>query len=761
MNRAPLPLLFAALTALAFALAASIGGGLWDPVEIELITKLTAEGARPSPAERLLLGALALGAEEIRLIPLAFGFLTLLLTFGFTALVSDRRAAFYALVLLGSTPLFLLNTRLAIGAAPAIFGQLVAGVSFYLLLALDEERPSIPLSRALPLALFGAALSVSLAGVLLGLMPGLLAALAARIDGSGWRAFRQPLAAGALLLAGLLSAILFGVIIEDQASFSLWLGGSASGDPPPAFHTLIERAFHGLLPISAFIPALLAFALFRGDEHEPNPSEASARTFARSMLLFAAFSYLSATIFEARYGVTTFLAAPAVAIACAVAFRSLEQRAAGEPLIAIASLLLIALGVRDLSLFPDSLLGALPLRGETLPEGTSLRAALGAPLIGFALLAAIIIGGDYEREPRPLNLKERLSSRRAKLALILSLALYLIVALIGLIHTFAPGALPLRSIIGFVASIVALALPGLVLTGALLVALRRLIARLPSKRGGLLAIAALPLALSLSLIVIPRLDAHLSPKRSLALLEEIHHGAAPIYALDQNPSALSVYTSLEIDTERSVTSIHRALPRERRIFLLFPQERLAELDRELWIRARRHLHILSDENPSTLLATNLPLEGYADKNPLVPIVLDEPIEVAHPVHAKLKGGYELLGYEIVYPRGALEAGRKFTLRLFWTVERRDTRSYDVFVHLDGPSGRIHGDHPPLRGLYSTRDFSAGDFLIDEREIRVPGHYGPGIYTLHVGLYRGKDRAEIIEGPSDGNDRVIAGEVELR
>lgn len=765
-----------ALLALIFAITFSIGGGLWDPIEVELIARLSSAELGARPIDVFLRGALALGPEQLRLVPAAFGLLTLLLSFGVTALVSDRRAAFYALLLLASTPLFILNSRLAIGASPAIFAQLLAGVSFFLVL----EREELRRAYTLPLALVGALLSVALAGVLLGLMPGLIAALIARFIKRGAGALREPITSGAFIVAIGLVAALITMIAADSPEFSLWLGGAASGDPPPAFHRMIERAFHGLLPLSAFVPALIAFGLFNDEASAEAASPRSERDLTRFLLLFAAASYLSGTLYEARYGVTTFLAAPAIAIACALAFRALERRGEGSALIAITSLLLLALGLRDLFLFPDTLLGALPMRGESLPESASLlrliRLGLGLPLIIFGVIAAISIGGTYsgsaKASKRPSFTRffaQVLESRRARAALALGALVYLAAVLIGLVYQFAPAALPFRSIVGYVAAIVALVLPSLILAGAAFIGLRALIARAPHRRGGLLALSALPLGLSLALLILPALDAQLSPKGALELLAKIHteihaerhEGRAPIYAIDQNPSALALYSDLEIDTEKSRTSIQRALPRERRVFLLFPSERLAELNRELWTKAGRHLVVLHNENPSALLATNLPLEGFENKNALAPLVLAEPIEIAHPVEAELAGGYQLLGYEIVSDRGALEAGRKFTLRLFWTTTRRHAGSYDIFVHLEGRSGRMHGDHAPLRGLYATRDWSPGDFLIDEHELRVPGHFAPGTYTLHVGLYRGKNRAEVVRGPSDGKDRVIAGEVELR
>lgn len=801
MNRASTITLFSALVATALSSGALVGAGLWDPVEIEPIARLLAEGEATRPLDRLFVGALAFGEEKIRWISLLFGFFTLALTFGTTAFLSDRRSALYALILLSSTPLFLLNARLGIGAMPAIFAQHLSAFAFYLALAPQRDgRATLKsLKTSLPLVALSAWISVSIAGVLLGLLPGLIAALISRspwIEGRGAGALRNPVYVGAIALTLVLSAFLLRAIFQDSPEFSLWLGGGAMGDPPPAFHRLVERAFHGLLPISAFVPALIGFALFGADRPNDGRDEEGGlskeeRDAARFMCLLGAASYLSATIYEARYGVTTFVAAPAVAIAGAIALRDLERRPApghgvdggngGEKgrLIALSGLLLLGLGLRDLFLFPESFIGSLPLRAEALPEGLSetigggptQKLLLGLPLIAFGVLASIIIGGNFsagptrdrrasgEEDPRPRF--RLLASPRGRRWLALGLIAYFLVAIAGLLHTLIPTALPFRSIVGLVASVTALALPLALVACAALLALHRLIARVPNQRGGLLAFGALPFGLCIAFLVLPNLDAQLSPKETLALLEEVHDGSAPIYALDQNAKALSAYTALEIEPDPAMASLHRALAGKDRLYLLFPRARLAELNREIWSRTRRHLEVLSDANPNTILATNLPIEGRKNRNPLAPLILDERPEIEHPVKARFRGGYELLGYAIESPRGALEAGRKFTVRLYWTTSRRDTRNYEIFVHLDGPTGRMHGDHPPLRGLYETRYWGPGDFLVDEREIRVPGHFAPGKYTLHVGLYRGKERVEVFEGPKDENDRVIAGEVELR
>src|SRR5690606_7502144 len=110
----------------------------------------------------------------------------------------------------------------------------------------------------------------------------------------------------------------------------------------------------------------------------------------------------------------------------------------------------------------------------------------------------------------------------------------------------------------------------------------------------------------------------------------------------------------EIEPDPAMASLHRALAGKDRLYLLFPRARLAELNREIWSRTRRHLEVLSDANPNTILATNLPIEGRKNRNPLAPLILDERPEIEHPVKARFRGGYELLGYAIESPRGALE-----------------------------------------------------------------------------------------------------------
>ena len=76
------------------------------------------------------------------------------------------------------------------------------------------------------------------------------------------------------------------------------------------------------------------------------------------------------------------------------------------------------------------------------------------------------------------------------------------------------------------------------------------------------------------------------------------------------------------------------------------------------------------------------------------------------------------------------------LSLYWQAERRPSRDYTVFVHLESETGHLiaQQDNPPRQGTYPTSQWLPGEIVEDTYQIRVDPALPPGAYLLKVGLY---------------------------
>ncbi len=112
-----------------------------------------------------------------------------------------------------------------------------------------------------------------------------------------------------------------------------------------------------------------------------------------------------------------------------------------------------------------------------------------------------------------------------------------------------------------------------------------------------------------------------------------------------------------------------------------------------------------------------------------------------------------------------EQGR-IDLTLTWQALAGDGRSYQVFVHLLDDSGELvaQADGPPQGGRYPTSIWTAGDWIVDPRQIQLPAGQQPGRYLLFAGLYHLDDGVRAAAAAADGTplagDQVFLGAIEI-
>jgi hypothetical protein len=712
--------------------------GLWDPWELD-IAGVARFGRVP--------GVLA-------------GCLTCLLAFLLLGRRFGRRTAVIAIAVIASTPLFLLNARLLMGNAVAVFAQTWVGLA-----AITASSGQHSSGRALAhyVALgFGVVASTFVSGVLLGPLPPIAAvaawSLLSEDSGEGSRVGRWllPLAT-AILVLGVARAVSL-----DDPSFDVWLGGGALGGNPPTFDKAAELIFHGFAPWSAALPVAVVWALV------PRPARITeAQGVAWVLLLWAAFAFVSWTLFASRYGTPSYLALVPLAglVSIWVAEVSSERIVRWPAAVVVA--LLIGLLVRDYALYPDSPLRSLAVDGLTVPDVYDPKGqwALLLSLAGV-LLCLTLVSHDAIERPQPQS-TTRWFRTQWEVGGAQRGWLLLAASLLGICVSFGLMcfALDLRvaSIVvraGRVAFFIPFVLVGLVFG---LPWVRYAYGRLGDLRvfpalGGGLAVGAFA-ALSFQ----PALSQHFSPKPVYDAYGELTDGRPDPLASYKLPStAARYYTRAPIEEITAQADLVGFLQKSGQRWAVIRADELPGLNRAYRRATGEHLYVADARSARLLLIAAKPIDGRPNQSFIESAVLTAAPQVQHTVGANYEDRVELVGYDLNLPGGdSVGASQRFEVTWYWRVLGKVPSGYEVFVHVDGHGLRLNGDHIPVGGNYPSKLWETGDVIVDTQKLVVPANYPIGDYVIYVGLFSGSKRLEVKSGPNDGVNRVNVGALRVR
>jgi hypothetical protein len=117
---------------------------------------------------------------------------------------------------------------------------------------------------------------------------------------------------------------------------------------------------------------------------------------------------------------------------------------------------------------------------------------------------------------------------------------------------------------------------------------------------------------------------------------------------------------------------------------------------------------------------------------------------------------KLLGYDLSHE--TLQPGRTFNVTLYWMAARPMTQTYQSFVHIIGPVGRLwaQSDHLNPAGFPTDR-WPLDRYIRDHHQLTLQPGAPDGTYTVHVGLYRLKEnrRLEVIDAAqNETNDAAV-------
>ena len=712
--------------------------GLWDPWELDLA-----------------------GAARFGRVPgVLAGFLTCLLAFLLLRSYFGARTGVIAIAVIASTPLFLLNARLLMGNAVAVFAQTWVGLAA---IAASSDPHSSRRALAHYLALgFGVAASTLASGVLLGPLPPIAAVAAWSVlsedSGRGSRVSRWllPLAA-AILALGVARAV-----SVDDPGFSIWLGGGALGGNPPTFDKAAELIFHGFAPWSAALPVAVIWTLI------PRPARTAERQdLAWVLLLWAAFAFVSWTVFASRYGTPPYLALVPMAGLVAIWMAEVSDERVAQWPAAVVVALLVGLLIRDYALYPGSPLRSLAVDGLDVPSVYDPKGqwALLFSCAG-ALLCLMLVSHDAIERPQPQRTVRWLrfqweagGAPRGWILLCVSLlAISVSFGLMCFVLDLRVASIVVRA--GRVAFFIPFVLAALVLG---LPWVRYAYGRLGNLRvfpalGGGLAVGAF-VALSFQ----PALSQHFSPKPVYDAFGELTEGNPDPLASYKLPStAARYYTRAPIEEIAMQADLVAFLQKGGQRWAVIQADELPALNRAYRRETGEHLYVADARSARLLLIASEPISGRPNQSFIERAVLTDAPEAQHPVGANYEDRVELVGYDLRLPGGdSVGAGQRFEVTWYWRVLGKTPSGYEVFVHVDGQGLRLHGDHIPVDGQYPTKLWETGDVIVDTQELLVPANYPIGDYTMYVGLFSGSKRLEVKSGPNDGVNRVNVGTLPVR
>jgi hypothetical protein len=132
----------------------------------------------------------------------------------------------------------------------------------------------------------------------------------------------------------------------------------------------------------------------------------------------------------------------------------------------------------------------------------------------------------------------------------------------------------------------------------------------------------------------------------------------------------------------------------------------------------------------------------------VPLLLDAPAYTA-PVGMELPGVGELVGYTVADAPVGRDAPLHVTL--VWRAgEQTPNVSYTVFVQLLDATGQLiaQSDSIPAQAQRPTTGWRAGEYIIDDHELRFNSRAAPGLATLIAGMYDPVTGRRVLVGETD-------------
>ncbi|HQY63525.1 MAG TPA: hypothetical protein PK141_19140, partial [Polyangiaceae bacterium] len=206
-------------------------------------------------------------------------------------------------------------------------------------------------------------------------------------------------------------------------------------------------------------------------------------------------------------------------------------------------------------------------------------------------------------------------------------------------------------------------------------------------------------------------------------------------------------------------------PAGTRRFISVRADQLARLN-QLY-RATRHANVpvLDGRSSQIVLVASDILPGETNESPLEKILLSAPPHPQRKLDVNLEDKLQVVGIDLTDERGrlvdAIGPGRKYHMKTYFKVLAPITTEWEGFIHIDGYRRRHNGDHKMAEGKYPLSMWNKGDIIVDDHVFALEPNFTQGTYTIYFGLYTGETRLKVKSGPHDGENRIVAGQLNVQ
>jgi len=742
----------------------------------------------------------------------------LLFTFWVVRRLIGERAAYFSVVVLMAFPLTGITNFMIGGKGPvvSILAFSLGGVAAARWWCFRPEDASFDRSRSLQPQRW-VALGAGIAGMVAGyyaigglvgiLLPIAATFLAGVMDGD-WEyavpsrardriAERGKLdvafAAGAALSFVVVALAVIPALLSKEPTFDLLAGGTPRVGVVPTFDYYLAHVAYGLYPWSGFLPMALAALLIPQVLPTGEGGEKATGSPARLFFLVANFmAFACYSFFAFRYGKEPYTALVPAAVAVGVLLYDLERADAGWRVIGFIGCAFVLLFFRDLHVYPESMAEAwaVPAMNDAFPSRMISKASQAATTLVFLVVVFLVFfQGSRELDslrylaiPRAVRRAFRGWSGRKWMigsvviavvwvlllvnALLVLVANHMLVTSGKVLVPFAIYASLLKK-----ASLAAGFLPLIVLACDIGYRLMyNAVARARAYRLDMVMGVTVFVAFYYAAAYLPDVSWNLSPRSGIETYEKHHEEGEELVAFRSSGDMGRFYGGEPLTEVTSQPELFRLMESKERVFFYFKREEAPSLDLAYKEKSHEHIPIIDASSWRFLLASNRPVPGIEQQNPISKIVRLAPQKPMFNVYANLDNKVEYLGYDLETDHmnetpdgsrdvwaGALET---ITLTTYWHCTGRVNGSYKFFIHVDGFGLRLNGDHDVLDGRYPTRYWRPGDYLVDTFEMKVPIHFRPGNYSIFMGLFQGDDRLPQVSGPGNDN-RILAGILKVK
>jgi len=623
-------------------------------------------------------------------------------------------------------------------------------------------------------------------------------------DEAAWVRFAARWAAVLAALALFVWFVAAGVAhrpVEETERFTLALGGTKTLLPLDTFDFLLSRLAYVLFPWCAFVPLALAWAMRSGGAAEEDDGATAGGVppvaLARHAAVHLFLGYALVAYWHWRFHSSPMVFAFPLAVLLSEYLAHVLGEGRGLRFAGVVTAILVVLVLRDSFAFQKDFLQIIgfPKPGDMVTETPAFPMAMTAATALFLLIVLFThlvpaaeagkdeggVFGWYRQQREALREAARGLRRgpaQARLAAAAAFAPWVAGALVwavvvgtAFVARYTDFSNWTVSHLGFQALVAVGVLPfGVGLADVGWRAVRRFIAGASGTlRGGLTLAGGVLVALTVGLAVAPALDAQFSLEPAARAAAREGDLTGRLQLLQVEAAATRYYPSLAggklvTDIPAAATWLAEAPPGQPR-YLVFPSRNqvLNEVNQKFRdVRGGELLPVISDPEGRYLLGVSELAPGEENRSPLARVVLLQRPTPRYPI---LEGNFDnkvrYLGYDLSsYPDGTVAALQNVTITHYWECLGKINGDYQVFVHVDGMGDRINGDHDPAEGVYPTRYWRPGDFIVDRQKLRIPFFARPSreptAYQMYVGLFRGESRLPLSEG--EGNDNRLYGGV---